>query len=344
MSFKSKISMWLVVALIVVSCSCKDRDAEMGNVSVMQPRSAHATGYVEPEGELRRLSFRSGGVIARMDVEVGDMIEAGGVLAVLDDSLERRRLTAAEALLALAEARRDQAMAGAHPDEIQMAEVSHRLAEIEMDYRERERERLLQLRAARDISGAEAEAAIFKAAATRAKVEEAEAAVALLKNQVRPEDRLLAEAEIQVARAEVEVAREQLRHRSLIAPGAGTVLEIIRRQGEAVSSAGDFAIIFAPAGTLEVRAEVDEHFATRLMKGTKVTIRSRGSREFTAGTIRLIKPLMGRKTVFTREATERMDLQVIEIRVELADPPPWPIGLEVDVEIHGNYSEEGEFH
>jgi len=42
---------------------------------------------------------------------------------------------------------------------------------------------------------------------------------------------------------------------------------------------------------------------------------------------------MGKKSVFSRQATERMDLQIMEVRIELETSPSWPIGLEVDLEI-----------
>lgn len=32
-------------------------------------------------------------------------------------------------------------------------------------------------------------------------------------------------------------------------------------------------------------------------------------------------------------STERMDLQILELRIELEEPLPWPIGMEEDLEI-----------
>lgn len=32
-------------------------------------------------------------------------------------------------------------------------------------------------------------------------------------------------------------------------------------------------------------------------------------------------------------STERMDLQILELRIEMEEAPSWPIGMEVDVEI-----------
>ena len=92
-------------------------------------------------------------------------------------------------------------------------------------------------------------------------------------------------------------------------------------------------ILFAPTGPTEVRAEVDEQFFSYLGVGNLVNIQTREGSGQLKGKIRQIKPVMGRKSVFSRQATERMDLQIMEVRIEFENPPSWPIGLEVDLEI-----------
>jgi hypothetical protein len=51
------------------------------------------------------------------------------------------------------------------------------------------------------------------------------------------------------------------------------------------------------------------------------------------GKIVLLKSVMGNKTIFTRDAAERKDLNVLQVFVEPAEPLAAPIGLRVDVEI-----------
>lgn len=126
------------------------------------------------------------------------------------------------------------------------------------------------------------------------------------------------------------------------APADGTVIEIFHYEGESVSSSpSEPVILFAPAGPLEVRAEVDEQFATQVKVGDQAKVRSRGDAVEEQGVVREIKPVMGRKSVFTHSAAERMDLKILELRIEMEAPPPWPIGMEVDVEIaSGNAGRE----
>ncbi len=60
--------------------------------------------------------------------------------------------------------------------------------------------------------------------------------------------------------------------------------------------------------------------------------RGLGNREY-VGSIALVKSIMGKKTVFSGSATERKDLDVIQVMIELDKHLRAPIGLEVDVEI-----------
>jgi hypothetical protein len=52
------------------------------------------------------------------------------------------------------------------------------------------------------------------------------------------------------------------------------------------------------------------------------------------GRVRQVKSVMGDKSVFTRDARERMDVQVFEAFVAFdGEPPDWPHELEVRVVI-----------
>jgi HlyD family secretion protein len=190
------------------------------------------------------------------------------------------------------------------------------------------------LRDRRSVSGVDMDTAVFAARTSTAFSEITGSELAKLKNQVRAEDRALLDAEAASAKAEVEAARSAVQTMVIHAPTDGTVIEVFRYEGESVSSAPrEPMVLFAPTGPLEVRAEVDEQFVTRVKVGDKAKVRSRGEAVQMEGTVREIKPVMGRKSVFTQHATERMDLKILEIRIALQESVPWPIGMEVEVVI-----------
>jgi multidrug resistance efflux pump len=330
-NFRATALAWILAGLCLQGCK---PSKEAPTSSEDPPRVIHGVGYLEPRGRLRRLAFQGSGVIGKIEFGIGDPVKAGDVVARLDDRIEASQLAAAEARLAVVEAKRDLTHAGAHPDAIKAAEAKHQAAEVEMAFRRSERMRLEALRDKRSISGVDMDTAAFADRLSAAYSEVSGSELAKLKNQVRAEDRALLEAEAASAKAEVQAARAAVQTMVMHAPADGTVIEIFRYEGESVSSApSEPVILFAPAGPLEIRAEVDEQFANHVRVGDKAKIRPRGDETEKNGVVREIKKVMGRKSVFTQSATERMDLQILEVRIEMAEAPPWPIGMEVDVEI-----------
>jgi HlyD family secretion protein len=57
-----------------------------------------------------------------------------------------------------------------------------------------------------------------------------------------------------------------------------------------------------------------------------------GTRSYHGRSVAL-KAIMGRKTLFSRAATERKDVDVLQVFIETDQPLDVPIGLEVDVRI-----------
>lgn len=318
----------VVMAIVLFSSGCERPVADSAPKELRD--GVHAIGYVEPQAKLRRLTFERQGLIEEIPVKVGQRIGKGEVMARLHNDelsgrvdLAKRRLELAEAELALVEA-------GGHPDAIAAAVSSHQAASKEKSYRMLEMERLEGL-SDRSVSKVEVDAARHAAAQASTEETRAAAVLAALMNQTRSED-------LQVAKARVAEASEALKLEMRIhdqgllrAPAAGVILECFKQEGESYSSSMPEAVfLFSPDSPLEVRAEVDESFWSRIKEGAEVKVSAVGGSD-TRGVVRTIKPVMGRKTVFSREETERIDLQVFEVWVEPSEPVKWPIGLEVEV-------------
>lgn len=316
--------------------SCEP-DAKVTDSSAMRETVIHAVGYLEPRDRLRRLAFEGQGVIVELKYKIGDQIKAGEVIARLDDRLERSQLALAEVNLAMTVAKRDRVFSGAHPDAIRAAKESHRLAGLELAHRESERKRYQLLRDKRGVSGVVMDGADFDADASMARLGVVSAELEYLRNQVRPEDRILLDSEVEVARAEVDRARVVLAKKALTAPVDGMIAEIFLHEGESISAISDEPVVlFTPTGPLEVRAEVDESFVGKIRVGAKAAVKVSNSASKLNGKVRQIKSVMGRKSVFSRDASERMDLQICEVRIELEAAPPWPVGFEVEIEIEAD--------
>jgi HlyD family secretion protein len=153
-----------------------------------------------------------------------------------------------------------------------------------------------------------------------------------LRQHVTAEDKSLADAKVALAEQQLAAANERLAKTELRAPCNGTVLEILRREGEAAG--GQPVVLFGDLSRILVRAEIDERYAFDIKENQAVTVSGpnlRG-RNFT-GRVVQVKPLMGDKTVFARTAEERKDLDVMEVLIEMDEGFEVPIGLRVDVSV-----------
>lgn len=86
-------------------------------------RSVQATGQIVSSTDLD-LSFAKSGVVSSVKVKVGDKINAGAVLAMLDTESDRAALTKARASLLAAEAKLKKIVEGASNEEIALARVN----------------------------------------------------------------------------------------------------------------------------------------------------------------------------------------------------------------------------
>jgi hypothetical protein len=83
-----------------------------------------------------------------------------------------------------------------------------------------------------------------------------------------------------------------------------------------------------------VRAEIDERYVCLLHEGQSARVFGRGLGEKSySGTVVAVKRLMGNKTVFSRASSERKDLDVLQVLIDMPEAFRAPLGLQVDVEL-----------
>ncbi len=310
-------------------------DAATPGASAAMRRTVQAVGYVEPVTEVRRLSFKTDGVIAHCNAEVGRSFKRGEVIVELDGREQVTAVAVAEADLALAIADQEKMESGVNPHQIAAAEHKVELLKEQARYQAEEHRRYTALLTRSSVSTSEHDKVMTEHSQRQVELKQAEAELDHLRHFVRPEDRSVARAQVEAARARLGLARERREDAFLRAPFDGTVLEVLRREGEAArSSDSDAVLVYGDVSRLRIRAEVDERFVSALRLGQKATIvgRGLGTRTY-EGRLVVVKPIMGKKTVFSRTGGERRDLDVIQVLVEMPDGFVAPVGLEVDVAI-----------
>ncbi len=298
-------------------------------------RTIRGMGYAEPASEIRRLTFKVDGVIRECRVHLGQRVRAGETLAVLHNREEDAAVRVAEQELALAEAERARIFSGVNPHQIEAARRRIDRLQAQVQHAQACLARREELRSRNAVAEEDYEHWNSEVSQLGVAVQEAEAELAAYLNFVRPEDRALADAKVGLAEARLRMAEERLHDTILAAPSDGTVLEVIKREGEAVRVFDPQPVLlFADDTRLRVRAEIDERYVAEVAVGQAAVIHGRGlGRRRYAAVVSQVKGLMGPKTVFSGAAGERKDLDVLEIFLDLNEAITAPIGLQVDVDL-----------
>ncbi|OAH98345.1 HlyD family secretion protein [Methylomonas methanica] len=302
----------------------------------MEQRSIQGIGYVEPTSEVRRLAFKHPGILGEYKVQIGQHVKTGDILAVQNNTEEQANVAVAESRVLAAKAQLDKVLAGVNQFEINAKKSAQRFAVLDAEYARRKQERIERLQKGRFASEDELDLAGTQAKLKQADSQRLAAETQYLTNFVREVDKQLATTGVALAEAELHAAKQRLAETFLVSPIDGTVLENILRVGESTYAAGspETALLMGNLVNLRVRAEIDENYAFALREGQTALIfgRGLGGKEI-PGHVGLVKQVMGKKTVFAKTATERKDIDVIQIFIEPDKAFQAPVGLEVNVKI-----------
>lgn len=264
------------------------------------------------------LGFRIGGRIAAVLADEGDRVAPGEVLARLDTRPLQDRLAGADARLAAAAARVERDVRGNRPQEVRQAEAALTDAEAQLAEARRLHERRSALLDRGFISRADYQASQSALTGAAARVEAARAALSLVRDGVRAEDRMVTRAEQQASAAEREAIRTDLDDAVLRASQHGQVLTRAREAG-AIVQPGDVVYTVALTQPVRVRAYVGEPDLPRVRPGSRAVVHVDGSDETWPATVGFISPVaeFTPRTVQTED--QRTDL-VYRIRLTVDDP------------------------
>ncbi|MEO0848345.1 MAG: ABC exporter membrane fusion protein [Cyanobacteria bacterium J06648_1] len=318
-------------------------------------RTVTALGRLEPKGEIITVSVSSaaeGNQLEALLVEEGDKVERGQIIAVLDS---RDRLQAAleqaQEQVRVAQANLALVKAGAKTGEIQAQEAAIARIEAErsnnmmaqsatvsriqaeVNNAQVEYQRYQQLYQDGAISASERDSKYLALATAKEQLTEAQANLSRIESaqekqiaeakatlnqiaEVRPVDVSVAEAEVRQAQAAVKVAQAELDRSSIKSPQGGTVIKILARPGEIVSSEEGIARI-GKIEEMNVVAQVYESDVRRVEIGQPVTITSSAIDEKLTGTVEKIGLEIERQDVVNTDPTSNIDARVVEVEIGL---------------------------
>ena len=296
-----------------------------------------APARVEPVRDPVQLGFESPGRIVAIEVDEGDAVKAGQVLARLDDRLAHARVAAAEAVLAQAKARYTFARRGPRNEDVAAARAEAEAAAAAATHRDAEQLRSEALGKTGALASSAVEADGAAARVAKAQAAAASARYASLAKGTRLEQVEEAAAAITLAQAELEAAKVALDQTALRAPTDGVILRRIAEVGAIITPTVAITVVtLADLSQLELRAEIDEAdiAAIRVGQTAHATADAFGERQFPIKVTRITREL-GRKTVRDDDPRARVDTRVLEVMFAFEGEPgvELPLGLRMRVHV-----------
>jgi len=291
-------------------------------------------GRVEPYSEDIKIGSELSGRLKTVNVEEGDAIHRGQVLAELENADYKAQVESARANVIAKDAALRKVINGARRQERDEAWSSVNEAKAVMEDAQSELRRRQELFSAGVVSREELDRYAREADVAKARYDAAVQQHALVDDHAREEDRSFAEADLQLAQGQLDEAEARYEKTFIRSPIDGTVLRKHHRSGESVSNSStvpDPVLTIGDRKTLRVRVDVDETDVSKVQMGQRayVTADAFGTQKFWGRVVRVGQQL-GPKNVRTDEPTEKVDTKILETLVELDPGSKLPDGLRVD--------------
>jgi len=295
--------------------------------------AARALGKLESASEEIPVASDITGRLEEILVDEGDSVTAGQPLARLEETAQRAQVEAAEAAVRAARARWERLQSGSRPEEIRKTAAQLAAAEARARIARERAERARQLLESGIFSRDDAEAAQREAEALEAQVRAGREELSLAELGTRPEDLAAGKAELEKSDRELAAARAELAKTILTSPIDGTIVRRNLRAGQAVSSFQvEPVITVADLSRLRVRAEVDEIDIGKVHAGQRVRAEAEPFPGlYLEGRVARVGRTMGRKTVRAGDPSERQDVRVREVLIDLDCTADLPLGLRLSV-------------
>lgn len=325
----------IITAIIVATyLSMRPNKDSTPRVLTPMPQYIAAEGKLEARpGAEMNVGTEMTARIADFLVNVGEQVDKGQVIAVLDSQELRARLRQAEAELAVAQAKRAEIAAGARTEEIKQAQAALQRTRSELALAEKEFKRSGQLVQDHFASNATLDNSENTYTVATARAAEAEQQLRLLQAGPRPETLALHAAQVLQAEANVRYVRTLLDKTQILSPISGTLIERYLDVGE-VAMPEKPLVVVADTHQLRINAEVDETDAGRLKLGDPVEITAYAyPGKVYKGRVEDIADYVGKREIKPNNPAINLGLKIIQVKIALLEATPLKLGMTVDVRI-----------
>lgn len=357
---------WIVIAVSVVGLGVGVFTAATAKEQITAPPPATspsinpftagiaASGIVEAASRNIAVAPPEPGLVTQVLIEVGDRVQTGQPLLVLDTRAIEAELTRSRAAHALASARIAQLEALPRVEELPPLRAAVSEANARVRDAKAELDRATSALQREASTSAEVDRRRFALEIAQASASAAQARLDLALAGAWGRDILVAQAARAATEADIQAWNIRLDRLTVRSPIDGVVLQRSISVGEYASLAGDSAadgvLVVGDLSSLRIRALVNEEDAPRLRAGAEARARARGSSTHGLELVPLrmirIEPLARPKRHLTGVAGELVDTRVIEALFEVQAPNQLgvlPAGLYPGqlVDVYINVPEEG---
>lgn len=246
----------LALALLGAGCGKKTQTAKVERQDISE--YVFASGVLEPENEYH-LTAQSDGYLVALNIEEGDLVVAGQVLAVIDNPQNQITAGSNQRLLGIA---RDNVSSNAPA--LRQVEASIAAARQKVGQDSVQADRFRRLYGANSVSKLELENMELALVQSRANLQALEQQWASLKRQ--------AEQQLVVQQSQSEVSRVAESYNTVKAILGGKIYERYKQLGDFVRRGEVIAVIGSP-DTLHARLNLDESNIGKVRLGQVVKVR-----------------------------------------------------------------------
>lgn len=255
-----------------------------------------ATGQVVADaGGQATLAFPTDGQIATVNVNVGDRVSAGEVLASLDSRIASSAIEQARADVAAAQANLAKAQARARPQEFAQnsAQVQAAQAKAQASKAELDRQKALAhvgISSQRDLQQAQAD---YQSALTDLRVAQQQGSI--LQAGPRPQDVDVARSAVLQAQAALSAAQTKASLLNLVAPFDGIVTQRLKNPGETVDPTIPVIAMINPNRTV-VDVQISQDQADLIRVGDAARVVVDGVARSISGGVIAVSPALDQET------------------------------------------------
>jgi len=299
------------------------------------PGRVAAEGKVEamPGYDIDVSSGELNGKVDKILVKEGEAVQAGQVVAIMQNDDLKAAVQRAESELRVARSKLAEVRAGARSEEIREAIAAWEGAHAVRQEAESQLKRYRELRAQGMVSSATLDERQRAYDAARAAADQAEQRKRLLEAGPRAETVTLYGNQVSLAEAALAYNRRLLEKTYVRSPIAGTVIQRYLDEGEGVTP--EIPILgIADLDKLWLNVEVDETDIGKVKVGDAVEVTSDAYRGTTfKGRVKQISDYVGARRIRPSNPAVNLGIKVVQVKIELLEKTPLRLGMTVDVKI-----------